>query len=50
MTKGTLILNESTLKDDLITISQFIQSLSPNYKLYLRRYSWSLVDLVLYAI
>ena len=37
-------------KDDLITIPQFIKNLNSDYKLYLRRYSWSLVDLVLYAI
>ena len=36
--------------EDLITIPQYILSLNPNYKLYLRNYSSSAVETVLYAI
>ena len=38
------------LKEDLITIPQFIKSINPDYKLYMRRYFRGYRDTVLYAI
>lgn len=37
-------------REDLITIPQYIESICPSYKMYLRAYEKYAVDLVLYAI
>lgn len=37
-------------KEDLVTIPQYIKSLCPKYRLYLRNYSRYSQELVLYAV
>jgi FkbM family methyltransferase len=48
--KPTLTICVYHKMEDLITIPQYIKSLVPEYKLFLRRHSVSTSDLVLYAV
>lgn len=49
--KPTLAICAYHKAEDLITLPQFIKSLNPNYKFYLRKHMWAAdTDLVLYAI